>query len=113
MRSIAWRSKVACFVTRNIAYPTSLIFCLCNVGLADRARGRGTSVNGLSKVVGPVRDQSRRTLLFHQAGVAGDALPLARIINPRIGEAPQVVVWLALIGAFGVVGSNHYRRVVV
>src|SRR5580700_10952545 len=38
-------------------------------------------------------------LLLHQAGMAGDALPLSQIQHPRVCEAANMVVRLALICA--------------
>jgi hypothetical protein len=45
--------------------------------------------------------RSAGALLLQQAGVAGDALPLAIVENPRIGEASEMVVRFAAVGAFG------------
>src|SRR5277367_5755068 len=47
-------------------------------------------------------------LFLDQAGVASHALPLARIQDPGIGEASDMVVRLALVGALGVIDARHY-----
>jgi hypothetical protein len=45
--------------------------------------------------------------------VAGDALPLAVVENPGIGEASEVVVGLAVVGAFGVIDAGDDAGVVI
>jgi hypothetical protein len=52
-------------------------------------------------------------LLFHQAGVAGHTLPAALGKDPGIGEAPDVLVRLALVRSFGPVDPDNDRRVSV
>jgi hypothetical protein len=52
-------------------------------------------------------------LLLQQAGVAGDALPAAVAIDPGIGEAAEMFVGLALVGAFGVVNTDDHGGVAI
>jgi len=45
--------------------------------------------------------------------VAGYTLPAGVLKDPRIGEAPQMLVRTALIGSFCVVGAGDYRRIFI
>jgi len=46
-------------------------------------------------------------LLFQKAGMARHTLPFAVSEDPGIGEATDVVVELAMVGAFGVISPCH------
>ena len=49
-------------------------------------------------------------LFLDQTRMAGHALPFAEIVNPSIGEAPDVIVRLALVGARSVIDPGNHRR---
>lgn len=44
-----------------------------------------------------------RRLLLHKAGVTGNALPASVVEHPRISEAPEVLIGMALVRSLGVV----------
>lgn len=50
-------------------------------------------------------------LLLQQAGVAGNALPLAKVEYPGIGETSYVVIRLALVGALRVIDAGNHRGI--
>src|ERR1700681_1144461 len=43
--------------------------------------------------------------------MAGDALPRAKLLHPRVGEASDVVIGLALVRALGVIDTGDDRGV--
>jgi len=43
--------------------------------------------------------------------MAGHALPFTQVLNPGIGEAPDVIVWLSLKGALRMIDSRDYRSI--
>ena len=45
--------------------------------------------------------------------MAGYALPLAVFEDPSVGEAAEVVVGLAVVGTFGVIGAGDHAGIVI
>jgi hypothetical protein len=43
--------------------------------------------------------------------MAGNALPLAKVLNPSIGEAPDMVIRLALVPALSAIDTRNYGSV--
>jgi hypothetical protein len=79
-----------------------------------RSSPRGEETSGDKRFYGDISeraDERLKGLLLEQAGVAGDALPLAHIEDPRIGEAADVIVRLAFIRSLCVVDSGDHRRI--
>src|SRR5579859_4895025 len=52
-----------------------------------------------------------RNLLFEQAGMAGDALPLPHVEYPGIGEAADMIEGLALVRTSGVIDAGDHSGI--
>src|SRR5579859_3632276 len=50
-------------------------------------------------------------LLLEQAGMAGNALPLAEVENPGISEAADMIIWLATVSPRRVINPGDHGRV--
>jgi hypothetical protein len=59
---------------------------------------------------GKQKSRSLDDLLLQQAAMAGHAQPLTVLKHPGIGKSPEMLIWLAAVGAFRMIIPRHDGR---